>query len=72
MRCPPYTPEMTEIWKGLEDKHRKFHGYGTQVCNALQEQDYETAEKACAEAEEYSKELLADLAQIKTVVAQGQ
>lgn len=69
---PPYTPEMAEIWKGLEDKHRKFHGYGTQVCNALQEQDYETAEKACAEAEEYSKELLADLAQIKTVVAQGQ
>ena len=69
---PPYTPEMAELWKGLEDKHKKFHGYGAQVRNALLEQDYETAEKVCAEAEEYSKELLADLGQIKKLVAQSE
>ena len=66
---PPYIPEIAELWKGLEEKHKNFHAYGAQVREALLEQDYETAEKVCAEAEEYSKDLLADLTQIKKVIA---
>ena len=66
---PPYIPEIAELWKGLEEKHKNFHAYGVQVREALLEQDYETAEKVCAEAEEYSKDLLADLTQIKKVIA---
>ncbi len=66
---PPYIPEIAELWKGLEEKHKNFHAYGAQVREALLEQDYETAEKICAEAEEYSKDLLADLTQIKKVIA---
>ena len=66
---PPYIPEIAELWKGLEEKHKNFHACGAQVREALLEQDYETAEKVCAEAEEYSKDLLADLTQIKKVIA---
>ena len=66
---PPYIPEIAELWKGLEEKHKNFHACGAQVREALLEQDYETAEKVCAEAEEYSKELLADLIQMKKVIA---
>ena len=66
---PPYIPEIAELWKGLEERHKNFHAYGAQVREALLEQNYETAEKVCAEAEEYSKDLLADLTQIKKVIA---
>lgn len=61
-------PKIQEIWNGLEEKHKKFHSYGSKVINALFAENYETAEKLCNEAKEYSSELLNDLEHIKELM----
>lgn len=57
----PKMPEMLPIWKGLEEKHRRFHGFGHDVINAINSSDYLRAEQLYRDAENYSKELIADL-----------
>lgn len=57
----PKIPEMIPIWKGLEEKHKRFHKFGTDVINAINSSDYFRAEQLCRDAENYSKELIADL-----------
>lgn len=63
----PKTPEIRPIWDALEAKHKKFHGYGSEVTKALFAEDYAKAEQMYREAEHYSKELLADLEQMKRI-----
>uniref|UniRef100_UPI004057A0C7 methyl-accepting chemotaxis protein n=1 Tax=Acetatifactor sp. TaxID=1872090 RepID=UPI004057A0C7 len=55
----PKTPEIREIWIGVEEKHKKLHSYGNDVKKALFNEEYEKAEQYCREAEEYSKKLIA-------------
>lgn len=57
----PSIPEILPIWKGLEEKHRRFHKYGADAISALNTRDYARANQICKEAEIYSKELIADL-----------
>ncbi|MCI9174364.1 MAG: hypothetical protein HFH49_05355 [Lachnospiraceae bacterium] len=57
----PEIPGIREIWDGLAEKHQKFHGFGSDVINALFEEDYAKAEQVCRAAEEYSRELIADM-----------
>ncbi len=64
----PQIPEIQSTWDSLEAKHRKFHGYGTQAVDALQQKDYIQAEHIYQEAENYSKELIADLEKILTLL----
>lgn len=63
----PKTPEIRPIWDALEAKHKKFHGYGSDATKALFTQDYSKAEQLYKEAENYSKELIADLEQMKKI-----
>lgn len=63
----PKTPEIRLIWDALEDKHKKFHGYGSEVVSALFAEDYDRAEQLCREAEDYSKELISDLEKMKHI-----
>lgn len=56
------------IWDGLEEKHRRFHGFGRQAIDALSMGDYDEADRIYMEAENYSKTLLADLNQIKDIL----
>lgn len=63
----PKTPELRPVWDPLAAKHKKFHGYGADVIKALMNEDYTKAEQLYREAEEYSKELLADLKQMKQI-----
>lgn len=63
----PRTPEIKQIWKGLGEKHKKFHAYGSEATQALMRQDYGKAEQIYREAEEYSKELLSDLERIEEI-----
>lgn len=63
----PKTPELKEIWKGLESKHRKFHNYGSDVIKALYNEDYSKAEQIYREAESYSRELISDLERMKKI-----
>ncbi len=64
----PQIPEVDALWRGIESKHKKFHGYGADAVKALFNEDYARAEKIYADAEAYSKELLGDLKEIKRQV----
>ena len=57
----PEIPGIREIWDGLAEKHQKFHGFGSDVINALFSEDYAKAEQVCRAAEEYSRELISDM-----------
>lgn len=64
----PHTPAVREVWKGLGEKHKKLHGYGKKVTEALFNENND-ALKIYNEAEDYSKELLGDLEKIKKILA---
>ncbi|MBO5094521.1 MAG: CZB domain-containing protein, partial [Lachnospiraceae bacterium] len=66
---PQYT-EITELWNGIGAKHKKFHNYGSDVIKALFAEDYDGAERLCREAEQYSKELLHDMEEMKRMLLQ--
>lgn len=67
----PSNPEILPIWKGLEEKHRKFHRYGADAISALNSRDYARADQICREAENYSKELIADLNNILKIAEEN-
>ena len=52
---------LREIWDALGEKHRKFHGYGSDVIQAWFDEDYARANQLAIEAREYSKELISDM-----------
>ena len=60
----PNTPEIRPIWNALGDKHKRFHKYGGEVIQALNNADYPMAEQLCAEAKDFSRELISDMEQI--------
>lgn len=63
----PKTPEIREIWKQVESKHKKFHSYGKEVKDAIMNEDYMAAERKYNEAAQYSKELIADFEKMKRI-----
>lgn len=60
----PDIPGVLPIWEGLGPKHQKFHKYGAAVINAINNGDYMEAERIYYEAENYSRELIADMEKI--------
>lgn len=60
----PDIPDILPIWNNLGAKHQKFHAYGTAVTNAINRQAYEEAEQIYKDAENYSRELIADMEKI--------
>lgn len=60
----PKVPGVLPIWIGLGEKHKKFHGYGRDVINAIENKDYLLAEQVYFEAREYSKNLISDMEKI--------
>lgn len=63
----PKTPEIKAIWLEVENKHKKFHNFGKEVKEAIMNENYEAAERKYKEAEQYSKELMADFERMKKV-----
>lgn len=66
----PKTPEILDIWTKIEDKHKNFHECGKYVKDALAKEDYATAQKYYQEAEEISKELLAQFEAMENIALQ--
>lgn len=64
----PNISEILPIWMGLEAKHRKFHGFGGEVIEALNHGNHRKAEEICAEAEEYSRGLISDIQAMLRIV----
>lgn len=64
------SPELgfRKIWDGLEEKHRHFHSFGTDAVKALINENYDEANRIYKEAEDYSKGLLSDLNEIKSIL----
>ncbi len=60
----PDVPSIRPTWNALGHKHEKFHKYGEQVIEALNQSDYEKAEQLYNDAAAYSQELIADLERI--------
>lgn len=60
----PDIPGVLPLWEGLGPKHQKFHKYGASAINAIQKGDYSGATKIYWEAENYSRELIADMEKI--------
>lgn len=61
----PIYPEITDLWNGLGAKHKKFHHYGEDIVKALFAEEYSEVERIYQEAEQYSKELIHDLEEMK-------
>ena len=64
----PKIPELVAIWKPMDEKHRKFHSFGTDVVKALFNEDYAKAEKIYKDAERHSKDLIADMKKLLTLL----
>ena len=64
----PDIQEILPIWKGLGAKHKRFHGYGSDVMNAIHSEDYFRAEQIYNEAKNYSKELISDMERMLQLV----
>lgn len=60
----PQIPEVLPIWKALGDKHKNFHQFGASALYALNSGNYSEAEEIYRRAEQYSKELIADMEHI--------
>ncbi len=64
----PTDPDVLAIWKGLGEKHKKFHSYGKQAIDAMFAQDFDKAKSIYGEVSRYSLTLIQDLEQIKELL----
>ncbi len=63
----PANREISELWAGLGDKHRRFHGYGRSVIDAIQRGDSSGAAQKVREARKLSEELIGDFRRIMDI-----
>ena len=60
----PKNRVIATVWTGLGDKHRRFHGYGRSVMDAINRNDSEKAAREFQEAKKLSVELIGDFNKI--------
>ena len=60
----PRNKAVADIWVGLGDKHRRFHGYGKSAMDAIRRGNYDNAEREVREARKLSEELIGDFNKI--------
>ena len=60
----PQNKAVSAIWAGLGDKHRRFHGFGKDVIEAIKLQNFAKAESSYQAADKLSAELIADFNEI--------
>ncbi|MCH5344616.1 MAG: CZB domain-containing protein [Acetatifactor sp.] len=66
----PRNKAVVDIWAGLGEKHRRFHGYGRSVIDAIRRGDYNTAESEIREARKLSGELIGEFNKIIEITKQ--
>lgn len=64
----PQNEALRKVWNEISDKHKKFHGFGKQVMDALFDENYEKAQNIYNEAESFSKGLIADMMEVERIV----
>ena len=63
----PKLPAAIPIWRGLDEKHKRFHQYGEEVTHALKSGNHQKAQQIYGEAVVYSRELIADLEALQRI-----
>lgn len=64
----PKNPELLAIWKPMEEKHRKFHSFGSDAIKAIFNEDYARADVIYADAEKYSEDLISDMKNLLAIL----
>lgn len=67
----PDIPGVLPIWNNLGPKHQKFHKFGSSVIDAIHNGKYSDAEQIYWQAENYSRELIADMKKILQLTAEN-
>ncbi len=67
----PKEASVAKVWKELGEKHHRFHGFGDSVIAAVRSSHFDQAQSEYDKAAALSEELLADFAEIKTLVQQA-
>lgn len=66
----PVNPAVKELWDGLDEKHRTFHSYGTQMITAIRAGEASTLPKIYESAKQCSNDLISDFQKlIRTIEA---
>ncbi len=66
---PVHTPEIVGIWGEIGEEHKKLHGIGSQVTQALFNENYTKAESLLEEAKKCSANLEKKLITVKNMVS---
>ena len=61
----PGVPELKKLWVEIGAEHKKLHSLGSDAIKCLFDENYSGAEKACAEAEALSRDLIDKLMAIE-------
>ncbi len=64
----PVNPQIINIWKGLENKHKELHSYGVEMINAIQSEQNSNLQQIYEKAESCSKTLIADFHTITQII----
>ncbi len=65
----PQEPAILEIWNPIAEKHKKLHGFGNKVKEALFSNEYHEAENYFNEVKIVSKELIQDFEKMKNLAS---
>lgn len=64
----PINAKVIDIWNGLEEKHKTFHSYGTQMIAAVRSGRLDELQQIYEKAENYSKELISDIQKLVQII----
>lgn len=64
----PVNEKVIDIWNGLDEKHKTFHSYGTQMIAAIQSGRSDELQQIYEKAENHSKELISDLNKLIQII----
>lgn len=64
----PSNPQITGLWNGLENKHKTFHSYGTEMISAVRSGHTADLQEIYEQAEICSKDLIADFQKVINII----
>lgn len=64
----PANPQIVNIWKGLEEKHKTFHSYGTEMIVAIQSGGSQNLQQIYENAKICSEDLISDFQTIIRII----
>jgi len=64
----PVNERVLGIWNGLDQKHKDFHSYGTQMISAVRAGRSDELMQIYEKAEDYSKELISDFHKLIEII----